>query len=86
MKIILEIPTYPYDGEKINHTGIKKKKYWIEKKYRKSLYKYVDRVVTFSEDDEIFGIKTIKISNGIDLETISLIKKESKKMKIKLIL
>lgn len=72
--IILEIPTYPYDGEiKNNKNLLKSVKYKIEKKYRKKLKKYVDRIVTFSEDNEIFGIKTIKISNGIDIDNISII-------------
>lgn len=60
-KIVLEIATYPYEKELPK---------WQLKKdiiYRKKLKKYVDRIVTFSNDDEIYGIKTIKTGNGIDV-------------------
>ena len=70
-KIILELPTYPYDLE-IKKDNIFTK---LDKKYRLNLYKYVDRIVTYSDDEEIFGIKTIKISNGIDIEKISIASK-----------
>lgn len=77
--IIIEIPTYPYDDE------IKKENMFtkMDKYYRKKLYKYVDRIVTYSEDKEIWGIPCINISNGIDLEEVKLVnKKEKNKEKI----
>lgn len=40
--------------------------------FRRSLARQVDRIVTFSDDAEIFGQKTIRISNGIDFSTIPL--------------
>ena len=66
IKIILEIPTYPYDGE------VKKKNVslFIDKYYREKLYKYVDKIVTYSNDDKIWKIQCINISNGIDLDEI----------------
>lgn len=72
VKIILEIPTYPYDHE-YNNSPLKKKIWMlIEKMSRKSFMKYVDRVVTVQDYDFIFNIPTIKISNGIDLKSIPL--------------
>ncbi|KYG35615.1 glycosyltransferase [Priestia endophytica] len=78
-KIILEIPTYPYDNEisKLIHVpGIIKDRY-----NRKKLFKFVDRIVTFSDDEEIFGIKTLRLSNGVDTELIKqripLVRKEN---------
>lgn len=70
-KIILEVPTYPYDGE------IKKENIFtkMDKKYRSELYKYVDKIVTYSKDKEIFGIPCINISNGIDLNEVKLVNK-----------
>lgn len=72
IKIILEIPTYPYDNEvnKIN-IGL-----LIDKIYRKKLYKYVDKIVTYSDDKVIWNIPCINISNGIDLEEIKIINKK----------
>lgn len=80
-KIVLEIPTFPYDGEvilSIRKLSLIKKIYafynfYIEKLYRKQLRKYVNRIVTYSTDDIIYGIKTIKITNGIDLNSVKMI-------------
>ncbi len=75
VKIFIEIPTYPYDME-IPTTSIKVAIDKItEKYYRNRLYKYVNKVVTFSQDDRIFNIPTIKMSNAIDFDIIKLRKK-----------
>lgn len=72
IKIIIEIPTYPYDGE------LKGKNifYTLDKKCRKKLYKYVDKIVTYTKDKKIWNIPCINISNGVDLEEIKIINKE----------
>ncbi|MGL5965499.1 MAG: glycosyltransferase, partial [Fusobacteriaceae bacterium] len=74
IKIIIEIPTYPYDKEskKIHISKI------LDKIYRQKLYKYVDKIVTYSEDKEIWGIPCINISNGIDLEEVKMVNKKSR--------
>lgn len=67
-KIIVEIPTFPYENEGnsvINKILIKKDKF-----FRKSLHKYVDRIATYSDDDEIYNIPTLRISNYIDYSEI----------------
>ena len=84
IKIILEIPTYPYDLEYTNVNFLAKLKHSIEKIYRQKMKKYIDRIVTFTNDEEIFGIKTISINNGISLEDISIIKKDKKEDKNKI--
>lgn len=67
--IYIEIPTYPYDGEYT--VGIAKKiQKKIEKIYRNRFSKYVDRVVTYADTPNIFGIPTIKISNGVDMDSV----------------
>lgn len=79
IKILLEIPTYPYDEEfKDKNSRNELKKIAIEKKCRLLLKEYVDRIITFSNDSEIFGIKTIKISNGINLDDIKIADKKEK--------
>lgn len=70
-KIIIEIPSYPYDREALNSNIF----LFLDKICRKKLYKYVDKIVTYSEDEKIWGIPTIKLNNGINLNSISLIKK-----------
>lgn len=82
--IVLEIPTYPYYGEL--HTLRAKVGYWIEAltvTYR--LKKYIDWIVTFSDDKKIFCIDTIRISNGIDPNEIEVFKDLSKEDKINFI-
>lgn len=63
--IALEVPTFPYDAE--YNTLSKKIALLKERFWRRRLAGLVDRVVTFSNDDEIWGLKTIKIQNGVDL-------------------
>ena len=69
IKILLEVPTYPYDNEV---KGLFQMPYLLKDRYaRKNLRRYVDVILTYSDDKEIFGIKTINISNGIDTKAIS---------------
>jgi len=72
VKIFIEIPTYPYDGELKTTTWLSRMKKRIENRCRNRFYKYVDRIVTFSDDDVIFGTPTVKISNGVDFTGIRL--------------
>jgi hypothetical protein len=58
-KILYELPTYPYDKEDRMISVL------IDRLNRINLKKYVDRIVTLTHDDTIFGIPTIKIVNGI---------------------
>ncbi|MFW5886133.1 MAG: glycosyltransferase [Bacteroidota bacterium] len=83
--IVMEIPTYPYDAEYKNAKTIVKIAKQIEVFYRQSFKKYVDKMVTFSNAEEIFGVKTIKINNGIDLESIPLKTSTNHKNEIHLI-
>lgn len=67
-KVVLEIPTYPYDQEFIDQ----KLSLCMDKLFRHTLCKQLDAVITFSNDTEIFGQRTIRISNGIDFSSIPL--------------
>lgn len=75
-KIVVEIPTYPYDKEK--NKGIA---WWIlftwDKLLRHRLKRNVNRIFTYSRDEEIFGIPTICSSNGLDFDTVRM-RKEKK--------
>ena len=69
-KIVMEIPTYPYDKEM---TSLIEWPRLIKDRWsRKKLKHYIDRIVTFSDDDVIFGIPTIRTMNGIDFDTVPL--------------
>lgn len=75
IKIYMEIPTYPYDGEFPNN-GIKNVVFkWKDKILRQFFRFYVDRIVTFSTDKQIFGIPCLNISNAVDEKSIKLVSK-----------
>jgi len=80
--IIGEIPTYPYDKE---FTWLNLPLLVKNRIHRKRLKLYIDRIVTLSNDEEIFGIKTIRIVNGIDTAGIKVLASEKKDEKIRLI-
>lgn len=71
-KIVIEIPTYPYDAE-FAARSMPLIPVLRDKFYRKKMYKYVDRIAVISDKDETeaFGIKAINLFNGIDFSEYS---------------
>lgn len=67
-KVVMEIPTYPYDQEYV--TRFMKLELGVDRCFRHSLVKKMDGVITFSDAREIFGKQTIRISNGIDFDAV----------------
>ena len=72
IKAVTEIPTYPYDHELDSFSfgvrfGLK-----IDQLFRKQLCREMSAIVTFSDATEIFGQRTINISNGVDFDSIPL--------------
>lgn len=67
-KVVMEIPTYPYDQEYV--TRSMKLGLTIDRCFRHRLSKITDGIVTFSNAETIFGGRTIRISNGIDFDNI----------------
>ncbi len=63
-KLLLEVSTYPYRKELLSDISMFPF-YFKDLFYHRQLKKYIDRVVTFSDDVEIFGIPTIRTMNGI---------------------
>ena len=70
-RILTEIFTYPYDRD-----DFAKWDAWPfyikEKLYRNKLKRYIDRFVVYTDDEKIFGIKTLKTVNGIDLGEVHI--------------
>lgn len=72
-KVVMEIPTYPYDQE---YTALSMKCNLLsDRSFRNRLAGTLDRIVTFSNEETIFGAPTIRISNGIDFEAIPMKKR-----------
>ena len=69
-KVVMEIPTFPYDSE-YKAQGISRQ-IFQDKLFRNQLAKHLDAIVTFSDYTEIFGQKTIRISNGIDFNSVKI--------------
>lgn len=72
VRVVLEIPTYPYDKE-FSHSSLEHRiRFYINKLFRPFLKYTLKYIVTFSDYEKIHGIETIRISNGIDFEDIKL--------------
>ena len=69
-KVVMEIPTYPYDQEYI--TARMKLDLLVDKCFRQRMAKTMNAIVTFSNAPVIFGQHTIRISNGIDFSAIQM--------------
>ena len=69
-KVVMEIPTYPYDSE-YEAQGMSKQ-IFQDKLFRNHLTKQLDAIVTFSDYEHIFGQRTIRISNGIDFDSVKM--------------
>jgi hypothetical protein len=69
-KVVMEIPTYPYDSE-YKAQGISNQ-IFQDKIFRNRLSKQLDAIVTFSDYEQIFGQRTIRISNGIDFDSVKM--------------
>ena len=73
VKSVTEIPTYPYDQEFVGFPYFSGR-FWLrfDKIFRNALYKQMNGIVTFSDEKMIFGQRTIRISNGVDFDSIPL--------------
>ncbi|MCD7726140.1 MAG: glycosyltransferase [Clostridiales bacterium] len=83
-KIVIEIFSYPYDKDDFGKWNAWPF-YLKELLYRPKLRRYVDRFVTYTEDEEIFGVPTIRSTNGINIDRIRRIRGEFQEGSIRLI-
>lgn len=68
--VFIELPTYPYDAEFNSPElffALNK-----DRKYRQSWRYYIDLIADMSDSSEVFGVKTVHIYNGIDLNEYSI--------------
>ncbi len=84
IKVILELPTYPYAAERDSRHRqlLSKKNYfefalkraaaWMEEKHIKQAHRYIDKIVTFTYDGTIWGTPTVCIENGVDCDSIKV--------------
>ena len=72
IKAVMEIPTYPYDQEFEGFSRIERLQLRIDQMFRKGLARQLEAIVTFTSQEKIFGQRTIRISNGVDLDSMPL--------------
>jgi len=69
IKLIVDFPTYPYDEIFKN---IERFTLIDDKKFRNEIKRYADFSVNYGSDNEIYGINSISILNGIDVKKIPI--------------
>ena len=72
IKAVTEIPTYPYDSEFVGFPLLTRMNLKVDQIFRKRLYRQMNAIATFSNAETIFGQRTIRISNGVDMDSIPL--------------
>ena len=75
VKIIYEIPTYPY-GEDDRYNLSNFMFLLKERICRIRAAKYMDRIVTFYGQDSIWGVPCLKLMNGYDFSSVALPNRE----------
>lgn len=72
VKAVTEIPTYPYDMEFVTFSKMERCELKIDQLFRNRLSKEMSAIVTFSDAEVIFGQRTVRISNGVDFDSIPI--------------
>ncbi len=84
IKVVLEIPTYPFWNEKkiFIQKALQERKfldYFCKKilvaeeiRNFEKMKSTIDLIVTYNPVNELFGVKTVCIDNGVDVKTISM--------------
>ena len=72
IKCVTEIPTYPYDQEFVTSSFERRLGLRIDQMFRRKLSREMSAIVTFSDAESIFGQRTIRISNGVDFDSIPI--------------
>lgn len=72
VKSVTEIPTYPYDQEFVGFPFTTRLSLKVDQLFRHQLSRQMNAIVTFSDAEIIFGQRTIRISNGVDMDSIPL--------------
>lgn len=80
IKSAIEIPTYPYDGERLEHRAKIE-----DARYRQEMHKYIGLLATNSNETEIWNIRTVPLLNGIDADRYKYFEKKPNRARLVLI-
>ena len=78
-RILIEIPTYPYDTE-LKDNLENKIVLLLDRMYRNRMKKYVDGIAAISnkKEKEIYGIPAFEIKNGVNFDEICIAERNDK--------
>ena len=62
VRVVLEYPTYPYDGEVKNEEILRE-----DREYRERIGNYVSLATTYAKCETVHGIRTAALQNGVDM-------------------
>jgi hypothetical protein len=68
LKIIMEIASFPYHEQARKNDWKDRLIYGMDKLHCVFLKYYVDKILTFSPFEKIYGIPTLRTSNGVDID------------------
>lgn len=72
-KVVVEIPTYPYDNENTKDVGFVTKFFFAQdRRNRYKLKNFVDLIVNIGTEESVFGIKCVNIFNSINVDGIKI--------------
>jgi glycosyltransferase involved in cell wall biosynthesis len=75
LKIVIELPTWPYDFEVKGMNA--KMASFIDRLFRKKLVTHTDHFIHYGVEKEIWGIPTIPMSNGVEVLKKPIIQKNT---------
>lgn len=66
VRVLMEFPTYPYEGE-LHRQGWKGEiKLFCDRLFRGACARYIDAFVTQAEETRIYGVPCVRVLNGLD--------------------
>ncbi len=83
IKTVLEINTWPYDQEP--KRWLHRMSLQMDRYYRRTAYRYIDAIVHYGDEKQIWNIPTIPIRNGIDVSAIRIAKAANHSSELRLI-
>lgn len=81
-KIVLEVPTFPFHKE---FRGLQKLSLMIDGWFSRYLKKYIHLIVVMGQTDALWGISTLNLSNGIEINLSEEFKSQRKKGIVRLL-
>lgn len=83
-RVFVEVPTYPYEGE-YRQGLLPRASLLLDRLYRGRVFRCVDRAVIYTSFTEVYGVPTVRTSNGLDVPSLPVCKKRGPSERVELI-